>query len=112
MHKDIIDPLDAEASGRCANENEQKSSKDKAVASRSCASTRSSVGVGGDEDGASCARHRTSPSMGVAAKKFAEKWKGRGYEKGETHSFWIEQNKTASCNIAQRGFYFVVVTPS
>ncbi|MBQ9364347.1 MAG: hypothetical protein IJT82_01110 [Schwartzia sp.] len=80
-------------------ENEQKSSGDKVVASRarhrtrssvgvgggesgaSCARhrTRSSVTVGGDEDGASCARHRTSPSMGVAAKKFAEKWKGRGY---------------------------------
>ena len=26
----------------------------------------------------------------AAAKKFAETWKGRGYEKGETHSFWIE----------------------
>ncbi|MBQ9366054.1 MAG: methylase, partial [Schwartzia sp.] len=26
----------------------------------------------------------------AAAKKFAEKWNGRGYEKGETHSFWIE----------------------
>ena len=26
----------------------------------------------------------------AAAKKFAEAWKGRGYEKGETHSFWIE----------------------
>ena len=79
MHKDIIDPLDAEASGRCANENEQKAGGDKAVASRARHRTRSSVTVGGDEDGASCARHRTSPSMGVAAKKFAEKWKGRGY---------------------------------
>nr|MBO6295246.1 SAM-dependent DNA methyltransferase [Schwartzia sp. (in: firmicutes)] len=25
----------------------------------------------------------------AAAKKFAETWKGRGYEKGETHSFWL-----------------------
>ena len=24
-----------------------------------------------------------------AAKKFAAEWKGRGYEKGETHAFWI-----------------------
>ena len=25
----------------------------------------------------------------AAAKQFAETWKGRGYEKGETHSFWL-----------------------
>ena len=25
-----------------------------------------------------------------AAKKFAAEWKGRGYEKGETHVFWLE----------------------
>ena len=25
-----------------------------------------------------------------AAKKFVEEWNGRGYEKGETHAFWIE----------------------
>ena len=25
----------------------------------------------------------------AAAKEFAAKWKGKGYEKGETHSFWI-----------------------
>ena len=25
-----------------------------------------------------------------AAKKFAAEWKGRGYEKGETHAFWLE----------------------
>lgn len=24
-----------------------------------------------------------------AAKKFAAEWQGRGYEKGETHAFWI-----------------------
>ncbi len=24
-----------------------------------------------------------------AAKKFADEWQGRGYEKGETHSFWL-----------------------
>ena len=24
-----------------------------------------------------------------AAKKFAAEWEGRGYEKGETHAFWI-----------------------
>ncbi|MCD8082164.1 MAG: methylase, partial [Clostridiales bacterium] len=26
----------------------------------------------------------------AAAKAFAERWKGRGYEKGESQSFWIE----------------------
>ena len=26
----------------------------------------------------------------AAAKKFAEDWKGRGYEKGETQPFWLE----------------------
>ncbi len=26
----------------------------------------------------------------AAVKAFADKWKGKGYEKGETHSFWIE----------------------
>ena len=25
-----------------------------------------------------------------AAKKFAAEWEGRGYEKGETHAFWME----------------------
>lgn len=30
----------------------------------------------------------------AAAKKFAETWKNRGYEKGETHSFWIELLQT------------------
>lgn len=60
MHKDIMDPLDAEASGRCANENEQKAGGDKAVASRARHRTSPCMGVGGDEDGASCARHRTS----------------------------------------------------
>ena len=29
-----------------------------------------------------------------AAKVFAEKWAGRGYEKGETHAFWIELLRT------------------
>ena len=29
-----------------------------------------------------------------AAKVFAEKWAGRGYEKGETHTFWIELLRT------------------
>ena len=24
------------------------------------------------------------------ARNFAEKWAGRGYEKGDTHSFWLE----------------------
>ena len=25
-----------------------------------------------------------------AAKAFAERWKGKGYEKGESQSFWID----------------------
>ena len=30
----------------------------------------------------------------AAARAFADKWKGKGYEKGETHSFWIELLRT------------------
>ena len=26
----------------------------------------------------------------IAAKAFAERWKGKGYEKGESQSFWID----------------------
>ena len=26
----------------------------------------------------------------IAAKAFAEKWKDRGYEKGESQTFWLE----------------------
>ena len=26
----------------------------------------------------------------VAARRFVETWKGRGYEKGETQSFWYQ----------------------
>ena len=29
-----------------------------------------------------------------AAKKFAAEWHGRGYEKGETHAFWMELLQT------------------
>ena len=29
-----------------------------------------------------------------AAKKFAEEWNNRGYEKGETHAFWMELLQT------------------
>ena len=29
-----------------------------------------------------------------AAKKFAAEWEGRGYEKGETHAFWMELLQT------------------
>lgn len=84
---------------------------DKTVASRARHRTSPSMGVGGGKTVASRSCPRTSPSMGVAAKKFAEKWKGRGYEKGETHSFWIEQ-KNRVMQYAQRGFYFVVITSS
>lgn len=30
----------------------------------------------------------------TAAKAFAERWKGKGYEKGESQSFWIELLQT------------------
>lgn len=33
---------------------------------------------------------RTEKQQAAAAKKFAAKWEGRGYEKGDTQSFWIE----------------------
>ena len=33
---------------------------------------------------------RTEKQQAAAAKKFAAKWQGRGYEKGDTQSFWIE----------------------
>ena len=32
----------------------------------------------------------TEKEQRAAAKKFAENWKDRGYEKGESQSFWIE----------------------
>ena len=59
MHKDIIDPLDAEASGRCVNENEQKAGGDKAVASRSCAHIRPSVAVRRSESFGKDSYHHT-----------------------------------------------------
>ena len=31
----------------------------------------------------------TDAQQRSAAKKFAAEWEGRGYEKGETHAFWI-----------------------
>lgn len=34
-----------------------------------------------------------------AAKKFAAEWEGRGYEKGETHAFWMELLQTV-CGVA------------
>ena len=33
---------------------------------------------------------RSEKQQAAAAKKFAEKWQDRGYEKGDTQSFWIE----------------------
>ncbi|MCD8337569.1 MAG: methylase, partial [Lachnospiraceae bacterium] len=32
----------------------------------------------------------TDTEQKAAAKSFAEHWKGRGYEKGESQSFWLE----------------------
>ncbi len=36
----------------------------------------------------------TDAQQRSAAKKFAAEWEGRGYEKGETHSFWINLLRT------------------
>ena len=33
----------------------------------------------------------------AAAKKFAAEWKNRGYEKGETHAFWINLLRAVLC---------------
>ena len=33
---------------------------------------------------------KTEKQMAVAAAKFAERWKGRGYERGESQPFWID----------------------
>jgi len=38
----------------------------------------------------------TDSQMRIAAKKFAAEWNGRGYEKGETHAFWINLLRTVS----------------
>ena len=32
----------------------------------------------------------TDKEQKAAAKKFAESWKGKGYEKGQSQLFWIE----------------------
>ena len=32
----------------------------------------------------------TEKEQKKAAKEFAERWKGRGYEKGESNLFWID----------------------
>ena len=33
---------------------------------------------------------KTEKLMAVAAAEFAERWKGRGYERGESQPFWID----------------------
>ena len=33
---------------------------------------------------------KTEKQMAVAAAEFAERWKGRGYERGESQPFWID----------------------
>ncbi len=33
---------------------------------------------------------KTEKEMAIAAAKFADRWKGRGYERGESQSFWID----------------------
>lgn len=57
----------------------------------------------------------------AAARNFAEKWDGRGYEKGDTHSFWLEllrdvvgmkdvtTNVRFETNTADRGYIDVVI---
>ena len=33
---------------------------------------------------------KTDKQMAAAAAEFAERWKNRGYEKGESQPFWID----------------------
>ncbi|MBQ3752392.1 MAG: hypothetical protein II864_02470 [Prevotella sp.] len=33
---------------------------------------------------------KTEKQMAMAAAEFAERWKGRGYERGESQPFWID----------------------
>ena len=33
---------------------------------------------------------KTDKQMAIAAAEFAERWKGRGYERGESQPFWID----------------------
>ena len=33
---------------------------------------------------------KTEKQISLAAAEFAERWKGRGYERGESQSFWID----------------------
>ena len=42
----------------------------------------------------------------AAAKAFAETWKGRGYEKGETHSFWLSLLRDVYGVASPEGFIF------
>ncbi len=42
----------------------------------------------------------------AAAKKFVETWKGRGYEKGETHSFWLSLLRDVYGVAYPEGFIF------
>ena len=42
----------------------------------------------------------------AAAKKFAEVWKNRGYEKGETHSFWLSLLRDVYGVAYPEGFIF------
>ena len=41
----------------------------------------------------------TDAQQRAAARKFAAEWKDRGYEKGETHAFWLELLQTV-CGVA------------
>ena len=33
---------------------------------------------------------KTEKQIAIAAAEFAERWKGRGYERGESQSFWLD----------------------
>ena len=33
---------------------------------------------------------KTEKQIAIAAAEFAERWKGRGYEKGDSQPFWLE----------------------
>ena len=34
--------------------------------------------------------NKTEKQMAQAARRFAERWQGKGYEKGESQTFWLE----------------------
>ena len=44
---------------------------------------------------------KTEKQISLAAAKFAERWKGRGYERGESQPFWIDLLSNVLAKIEQ-----------